>query len=152
MAGAPYQPGLAQPASRAEFLDDVLDGLSRTPRSLPGKYLWDENGSLVFDRICESRGYYLTRRETALLSAAAREVGQAVGAGASLVEFGSGASVKSRILLFKDGRVVRDEDRSARQEFYVMERGVYRVEVYLPQLGPLVEGKPWIISNPIYVR
>ena len=60
MAGAPYQPGLAQPASRAEFLDDVLDGLSRTPRSLPGKYLWDENGSLVFDRICESRGYYLT--------------------------------------------------------------------------------------------
>jgi hypothetical protein len=62
------------------------------------------------------------------------------------------APVKSRILLFKDGRVVRDEDRSARQEFPVTERGVYRVEVYLSQLGPLVEGKPWIISNPIYVR
>ena len=62
------------------------------------------------------------------------------------------APVKSRILLFKDGRVIRDEDRSARQEFYATERGVYRVEVYLPQLGPLVEGKPWIISNPIYVR
>ncbi len=62
------------------------------------------------------------------------------------------APVKSRILLFKDGRVVRDEDRSARQEFPITERGVYRVEVYLPQLGPLVEGKPWIISNPIYVR
>jgi dimethylhistidine N-methyltransferase len=99
MAGAPNQLGVAQPVSRAEFLDDVLDGLSRTPRSLPGKYLWDETGSLLFGRICESRGYYLTRRETALLGAAAPEVGRAVGLGASLVEFGSGASLKSRVVL-----------------------------------------------------
>lgn len=60
--------------------------------------------------------------------------------------------VKSRVLLFKDGQVIRDEDRAARQEFPVMERGVYRVEVYLTQLGPLVKDKPWIISNPIYVK
>jgi dimethylhistidine N-methyltransferase len=99
MTGAPSQLGLAQPVSRAEFLGDVLDGLSRTPKSLPGKYLWDETGSLLFDRICESRGYYPTRRETALLGAAAPEVGRAVGPGASLVEFGSGASVKSRVVL-----------------------------------------------------
>ena len=99
MSGGPDQPGPAQPASRAEFLHDVLDGLSRKPRSLPGKYLWDKTGSLVFDRICESRDYYLTRRETALLGAAAPEIGRAVGSGASLVEFGSGASVKSRVVL-----------------------------------------------------
>ncbi len=60
--------------------------------------------------------------------------------------------VASRTLLIKDGQVIRDEGSSVRQEFQVTERGVYRVEVYLPQLGPLVEGKPWIISNPIYVR
>jgi hypothetical protein len=60
--------------------------------------------------------------------------------------------VKARVLLIKDGQVLRDEDRSARQEFYVSEKGVYRVEVYLTQLGSLVKDKPWIISNPIYVR
>lgn len=60
--------------------------------------------------------------------------------------------VRSRVQLYKDGRVIRDEVGSSRQQFPVAERGVYRVEVYLPQLGPLVWGKPWIISNPIYVR
>jgi dimethylhistidine N-methyltransferase len=99
MSGPPDQPGLAQPVSRAEFLDDVLDGLSRTPRSLPGKYLWDETGSLLFDRICESHDYYLTHRELGLLRNAAPEVAQVLGPGASLVEFGSGASVKSRVVL-----------------------------------------------------
>ena len=60
--------------------------------------------------------------------------------------------VACRTLLIKDGRVVRDDDGAARQEYAVTERGVYRVEVYLTQLGPLVKDKPWIISNPIYVR
>lgn len=60
--------------------------------------------------------------------------------------------VKSRVLLIKDGQVIRDEDGAARKEFTVAERGVYRVEVYLTQLGSLVKDKPWIISNPIYVK
>jgi hypothetical protein len=60
--------------------------------------------------------------------------------------------VRSRVLLIKDGQVIRDEDGDARKEFPVSERGVYRVEIYLTQLGSLVKDKPWIISNPIYVR
>jgi hypothetical protein len=60
--------------------------------------------------------------------------------------------VKSRVLLFKDGQVIRDEDGAAQKEFPIAERGVYRVEIYLTQLGSLVKDKPWIISNPIYVR
>jgi hypothetical protein len=60
--------------------------------------------------------------------------------------------VKSRVLLFKDGQVIRDEDGTARKEFAVTESGVYRVEVYLTQLGSLVKDKPWIISNPIYIK
>jgi hypothetical protein len=60
--------------------------------------------------------------------------------------------VPSRIVVFKDGAVFLDESGIDNKEIAVTERGVYRVEVYLPQLGPLVAQKPWIISNPIYVR
>lgn len=56
--------------------------------------------------------------------------------------------VSSRVLLFKDGNQVADENGVTSKEFPVTERGVYRVEVYLPQVGR----GPWIISNPIYVR
>ena len=60
--------------------------------------------------------------------------------------------VASRVLLFKDGSVLADESGVTAKDFPVTERGVYRVEIYLPQLGKLATGKPWIISNPIYVR
>jgi hypothetical protein len=60
--------------------------------------------------------------------------------------------VSSRIVVFKDGAVFLDENGISSKELEISERGVYRVEVYLPQLGPLAAGKPWIISNPIYVR
>ena len=61
-------------------------------------------------------------------------------------------AVSSRVVLFKDGAVVLDESGISAKELAVTERGVYRVEVYLPQLGNPVAQKPWIISNPIYVR
>lgn len=60
--------------------------------------------------------------------------------------------VSSRIVVFKDGAVFLDESGISSKEIAIAERGVYRVEVYLPQLGGLVAQKPWIISNPIYVR
>ena len=60
--------------------------------------------------------------------------------------------VASRVNLFKDGNLIADESGMTVKEFPVTERGVYRVEVYLPQLGNLAANKPWIISNPIYVR
>jgi hypothetical protein len=60
--------------------------------------------------------------------------------------------VSSRIVVFKDGATFLDEGGISSKEIPITERGVYRVEVYLPQLGPLVAEKPWIISNPIYVR
>ena len=60
--------------------------------------------------------------------------------------------VSSRIVLFKDGAVFVDESETSAKELPIRERGVYRVEVYLPQLGSMVAQKPWIISNPIYVR
>ena len=59
--------------------------------------------------------------------------------------------VSSQIKLFKDGNVISDEIGVTSKDFAVTERGVYRVEIYLPQLGKLVADKPWIISNSIWV-
>jgi hypothetical protein len=58
------------------------------------------------------------------------------------------APAPARIVILKDGAVWVDESGVATKEVAVTERGVYRAEIYLPQLGNL----PWIISNPIYVR
>jgi len=60
--------------------------------------------------------------------------------------------VATRILLFKDGSVVLNETGITTKEIPITERGVYRVEVYLPEVERIIGEKPWIISNPIYVR
>ena len=86
-------------SERAEFLRDALAGLSGEAKTLPGKYLWDETGSDLFDRICAHPDYYPTKREMALLPRVAAEVAALVGPGVSVVEFGSGASRKIRTLL-----------------------------------------------------
>ncbi|WP_407518911.1 L-histidine N(alpha)-methyltransferase [Methylobacterium oryzisoli] len=86
-------------ADHAEFLRDAIAGLSGQPRALPGKYLWDEAGSTLFDRICSHPDYYPTHREMTLLPAVAAEVAAHVGPGITVVEYGSGASRKIRALL-----------------------------------------------------
>ena len=58
----------------------------------------------------------------------------------------------TRIVLFKDGSPILNEGGITTKEIPVTERGVYRVEVYLPQIEQIIGSKPWIISNPIYVR
>jgi hypothetical protein len=58
----------------------------------------------------------------------------------------------SRIVLFKDGSVILSVGDVTTREIPVTEKGVYRVEVYLPEIERIVGEKPWIISNPIYVR
>lgn len=60
--------------------------------------------------------------------------------------------VPSRVVLLKDGVVVGDDSVLQMKGYPVTQTGVYRVEVYLPQLPWPVKDQPWIISNPIYVR
>jgi hypothetical protein len=60
--------------------------------------------------------------------------------------------VQARTVFFRDGKVLHEVPDSTRAYLAVQQSGVYRVEVYLDQLGSLLEGKPWIISNPIFVR
>ncbi|EWG98897.1 L-histidine N(alpha)-methyltransferase [Halomonas sp. BC04] len=81
------------------FRDDVIAGLGRSPKSLSPKYFYDERGSLLFESICHQPEYYLTRTEEGILAAAAEEIAALVGPESLLVELGSGASHKVRLLL-----------------------------------------------------
>jgi dimethylhistidine N-methyltransferase len=90
---------LAEVTPGNPFLDDVIRGLSATPKTLSAKYFYDAEGSRLFEQICALPEYYLTRTETALLREIAPEIAARIPDGAALVEFGSGASTKTRIVL-----------------------------------------------------
>src|SRR6266540_2907041 len=81
------------------FLEEVLAGLARPRKSIPPKYFYDEQGCRLFEAICELPEYYLTRAETAILRAYLAEIAQFIGPDAQLIEFGSGAQAKTRILI-----------------------------------------------------
>ncbi|WP_297838907.1 ergothioneine biosynthesis protein EgtB [Pseudomonas sp.] len=92
------QPG-AVDNHNSEFGRDVVCGLSTLVKSLPSKYFYDAAGSELFEAICETAEYYPTRAETSLLTQIAQQIADAIPEGAALVEFGSGASEKTRLLL-----------------------------------------------------
>lgn len=77
----------------------LVAGLARRPRRIPCRYLYDEAGSLLFERITRLDGYYLARAERALLRQASGRIAAMVGPGLRVVEPGAGAMVKTRLLL-----------------------------------------------------
>jgi dimethylhistidine N-methyltransferase len=81
------------------FLQDVLQGLTGTPKTLLPKYLYDEVGSALFEAICALDAYYPTRTELGMMESHASDMAAHMGADAALIEFGSGASRKSRLLI-----------------------------------------------------
>ena len=83
----------------AEFRADVLHGLAQTPKRIPSKYFYDARGSQLFEEICAQPEYYLTRTELAILEENAAAIASAIGPRALLVEYGSGAGIKTRLLL-----------------------------------------------------
>ena len=86
-------------ADREDFRRAVLTGLDASPRAIPAKFLYDARGSALFDAICEQPEYYPTRTEARILTACAGEIARLAGPGCALVEYGSGSSVKTRLLL-----------------------------------------------------
>jgi hypothetical protein len=68
------------------------------------------------------------------------------------VKLAARSPVKCRTVFFRDGQALAEVKDWASAEINADRKGVYRVEVYLDQLGSLMDGKPWIISNPIFVR
>lgn len=79
--------------------DAVVDGLSRTDKSIPPKFFYDERGSRLFERICEQPEYYPPTVEGRMLDALASEIAALTGTGRLLIEPGAGNAAKVRLLL-----------------------------------------------------
>jgi dimethylhistidine N-methyltransferase len=84
---------------RNGFLSEAVAGLSRPQKKLPCKFLYDEDGSRLFNEICELEEYYPTRTENQILRDNINEIASLIGSECRLLEFGSGSSNKTRHLL-----------------------------------------------------
>jgi len=82
-----------------EFKSDVIQGLRSTPKYLHCKYFYDERGSELFESICETPEYYLTRTEMALLAEKSDEISSLIGKQANIIEPGAGSMKKTVELL-----------------------------------------------------
>src|SRR5437764_4271477 len=82
-----------------DFKAEVLAGLRRPRKQLPCKFFYDQRGSELFDQICDLEEYYLTRTETGILFKHVPEIASVLGRDCLLIEYGSGSSLKTRILL-----------------------------------------------------
>lgn len=81
------------------FRADVLAGLAEPQKAVPARWFYDEAGSRLFEDITRLSEYYLTRAETEILRGRAEEIAGLIGPGRAVVEFGSGSSVKTPLLL-----------------------------------------------------
>lgn len=81
------------------FRDAMLNGLTQRPRAIPCKYLYDAEGSDLFERITGLEEYYPTRTEIGLLERHGADIARMIGPGARVVEFGAGSMRKTGLLL-----------------------------------------------------
>jgi L-histidine Nalpha-methyltransferase len=87
------------PGRQDALTRNVLEGLRKLPKELSPVWFYDEVGSSLFDSICELPEYYITRTELEIMRLHAAEMAAHIGPGAALIEFGSGTSLKTRLLL-----------------------------------------------------
>lgn len=81
------------------FKEDVLAGLRQDQKAVPARWLYDDAGSQLFEDITQLPEYYPTRAETEILKARGAEFAEQIGSGRAVVEFGSGSSAKTPLLL-----------------------------------------------------
>jgi len=90
---------MLQKAIPVDELDEIINGLSQSEKMISPKYFYDERGSQLFDEITRLPEYYPTETELGIMRANVDEIADLVGKHASLIEFGSGSSLKTRVLL-----------------------------------------------------
>lgn len=104
---------------------------------------------IAFDLFGDARGF----RFTADNGRERRTLGETITKeGAGSVRLTARSPIPARFTFFRDGQVIYESKGETQAEAQADRAGVYRVEVYLDELGAFLEGKPWIISNPIFVR
>ena len=86
-------------SQHSENMVEILEGLDQDEKSISPKYFYDEHGSKLFDKITRLPEYYLTGTEMGIMLGNIDEIVALVGEQASLIEFGSGSSLKTRVLL-----------------------------------------------------
>lgn len=102
---------------------------------------------ISFDLFGDATGFYFSAENGSEQKIMGDEIGLASG-----VHLIVTTPLKTRIALIKDGQTISEAQDAAKLEFNATQKGVYRVEAYLDQLPKPANGKPWIISNPIYVK
>jgi dimethylhistidine N-methyltransferase len=90
---------LHEEVQRDAFRADVLQGLGRSQKSLPSRWLYDARGCDLFEQITTLPEYYPTRTETAILKEHAGEIAEFCGPYANLLEYGAGAGIKTQIVV-----------------------------------------------------
>ena len=109
--------------------------------------LRDGHSYISFDLLCDGSGF----RYTAENSRGKKIMGDEIALDDG-VQLTVTTPVKSRITFFRNGQIIKEEKDTSKADLRAAEKGVYRVEAYLDRLPPPLNEKPWIISNPIYVR
>ncbi len=97
-------PILNQAPTTESFRKATLRGFRKDQKQIPSKFLYDDRGSKLFDKICELEEYYPTRTEIGIMRENVSAMAEAIGPAARLVEYGSGSSLKTRILLEQMGK------------------------------------------------
>ena len=87
-----------EPAS-CDAEQEILGGLNQSQKQISPKYFYDDAGSRLFDEICAQPEYYPTRTELGIMQDHIGDIARLVGSQASVIEFGSGSSLKTRLLL-----------------------------------------------------
>ncbi len=81
------------------FASDVINGLQQIPKSLPPKYFYDNTGSELFEKICATPEYYVTRTEASILKEHSADIAKYNPGKNLIIELGSGSSIKTRYIL-----------------------------------------------------
>lgn len=111
------------------------------------KALKDGHSYIAFDALSDAKGFSFTAEN----GSESRVMGDEITL-SEKVNLKASASLVSRFVIFKNGEQIFEAKDVTQINFEAKERGAYRVEVYLEQLGAPFDKMPWIISNPIYVR
>ncbi len=133
-----------------EEMAELIEGLNQPQKTISPKYFYDENGSQLFEKITELPEYYLTDAELEIMREYVDEMARLIGRQASLIEFGSGSSLKTRILLENLDNLAAYVPVDISEDHLLESARKIRSEFDLLDVRPVVADftKPFALPNP----